>query len=232
MRRSSQRKSFAASFGLVFLALTAPAQAQNWDDDLRIYAVNVVKTAPLEKQFTGFGIYLKDGIVITAAHVVGGWPELTNPRVLVAGLDLPAKVIKQGSFEAKDLALLSIDKDRLPISLRLRRDPLCKEPAGVGTNVVIVYPKRTVRSRIISSLFIPTQYRSRFGTSLINEEQGSGAGVFHADKNCLLGIISGKVTKFKFRKVYGRILGEKNGFAGFFVPASTIAKFVPPEFRF
>ena len=221
------------SFILVAFAHTAvPSHAQNWDDDLEVYAVNVVKTAPLEKQFTGYGIYLSDGMVITAAHVVGHWAELTNPRVLVAGLDLPAKVIKQGSFETTDLALLSVDKERLPTSLRLRRNPLCKEVPTAGMNVVIVYPNRTVRSRIISPLLIPPQYRARFGTALITEAQGSGSGVFQADKKCLLGIISGKVTKFKYRKLNGRIVTEKNGFAGFFVSASTIANFLPAEFKF
>jgi hypothetical protein len=208
------------------------AQAQNSDGDLEVYAVNVVKTAPLEKQFTGYGIYLGHGAVITAAHVVGHWPAITNPRVLVAGLDLPAKVIKEGSFEQTDLALLSVDKERLPVSLRLRRNPLCKQPPGIGTNVVIVYPERTVRSRIISPLMIAPEYQATFGSSLINEAEGSGSGVFHADRRCLLGIISSKITKFKYRKVNGRIIIANNGFAGHFVPASTIAEFIPPEFRF
>ena len=164
-------------------------------------AVNVVKTAPLEKQFTGFGIYLGHGIVITAAHVVGHWPGTTSPRVLVAGLDLPAKVLKEGSFETIDLALLSVDIERLPVSLRLRRNPLCKTPPVNGTNVVIVYPDRTVRSRIISPFMIPPQYQEKFGGALINEAEGSGSGVFQAERRCLLGIISSKISKFKYRKV-------------------------------
>ncbi len=222
-------------FSFIIMAaacMSVPAQAQSSDADLEIYAVNVVKTAPLEKQFTGFGIYLGNGVVITAAHVVGHWPAITHPRVLVAGLDLPAEVIKQGSFETVDLALLSVDKERLPISLRLRRNPLCKQPPGIGANIVIVYPKRTVRSRIISPLMIPPEYQARFGNSLINEAEGSGSGVFLADRRCLLGIISSKVTKFKYRKMNGRLLIANDGFAGHFVPASTIAKFLPPEFRF
>jgi hypothetical protein len=36
------------------------------------------------------------GLVITAAHVVG-WAFL-NPSVLIAGVDLPAKVIKKGAY--------------------------------------------------------------------------------------------------------------------------------------
>jgi hypothetical protein len=207
-------------------------EAQSSDDDLEVYAVNVVKTPPFEKQITGYGIYLGHGMIITAAHVVGHWPALTDPRVLIAGEDLPAKVIKEGSFEQTDLALLSVDKERLPVSLRLRRNPLCKEAPVVGTNVVIVYPERTVRSRIISPFMIAPQYQTRFGTSLINEAEGSGSGVFHADRRCLLGIISSKITKFKYRKVNGRIFIADNGFAGHFVPASAIADFIPPELRF
>src|ERR1700683_5232994 len=98
------------------LPKSVPAQSTN--DDLRIYAVNVVKTPPFEKQITGYGIYLGQGMVITAAHVVGHWPLFTRPRVLIAGQDLPAKVVKNGSFETTDLALLSVGQDALPMSLR------------------------------------------------------------------------------------------------------------------
>ena len=79
--------------------------------------------------------------MITAAHVVGHWPFLTHPRVLIAGQDLPAKVIKQGSFETTDLALLSVDEAKLPISLRLRRNPLCSGSPKVGTEVIDVFQK-------------------------------------------------------------------------------------------
>ena len=75
-------------------AMSAHAQAP--DAALQVYAVNVVKTPPFERQITGFGIYMGHGLVLTAAHVVGRWPFFTHPRVLVAGQDLPAKVIKKG----------------------------------------------------------------------------------------------------------------------------------------
>jgi hypothetical protein len=211
--------------------LSVPARAQSPDDELKVYAVNVVKTPPLETQFTGYGIYLGQGMIITAAHVVGHWPSLTHPRILVAGQDLPATIIKEGSFEEVDLALLSVDAEQLPVSLRLRRNPLCKEPPRVGTGVVIVYPERTVRSQIISPFLIAPQNRAKYG-SLINEPQGSGSGVFNADRKCLLGIISSKLPKYRYRKVNGRTVINYNGFAGHFVPASEIANFIPPEFRF
>ena len=152
----------------VAIYISSHAQAQNLDDDLKVYAVNVVKTPPFEKQFTGYGIYLGKGKVLTAAHVVGRWPLLTHPRVLIAGLDLPAEVVKKGSLEETDLALLSVDEAQLPVSLRLRRNPLCKGPPPIGAKAIVVYPQRTVATRIISPLFIAPQYRARLG-SLISE---------------------------------------------------------------
>src|SRR6476619_1770852 len=81
----------------------AHAQVPDPDDALRVYAVNVVKTPPFEKQFIGFGVYIGKGKVLTAAHVVGKWAMITQPRVLIAGLDLPAAIVKEGSFETVDL---------------------------------------------------------------------------------------------------------------------------------
>jgi len=205
--------------------------AQSVDDDLRVYAVNVVKTPPLEKQFTGYGIYLGNGKVITAAHVVGHWPAVTRPRVLIADLDLPAVVLKMGSLEGTDLALLSIEEALLPVSLRLRRNPLCKTSPPVGTEAVVVYPQRTVAIRTISPMFIARKYRAKF-SSLISEPQSSGAGVFVANRKCLLGIVSMKVPRYEYRRQYGRVLASAAGYAGYYVPTSAIAEFIPPEYRF
>jgi hypothetical protein len=224
----------AVWFSIVALVTTfvcSHGHAQSTDDDLKIYAVNVVKKAPLKKEFIGFGIYLGNGTVITAAHVVGHFPILTHPHVHIAGLDLPAEVIKNGAFEETDLALLSVDAAQLPVSLQLRRNPLCKMPAPAGTKVIVVYPKRTDRSFIIPPAYIAPQYRARLNT-LIAEVESSGSGVFHADRRCLLGIISQKVQKFSYQKRNGLTVASPAGYAGYFVPASTIATFIPPEFRY
>ena len=202
--------------------------AQSTDDDLRIYAVNVVKTPPFEKQITGYGIYLGQGIVITAAHVVGNWPIFTHPRVIVAGQDLPAKVIKEGSFETTDLALLSVEQAGLPISLRLRRNPLCNRSPTIGSEVINVIPEGTTRARIISPLSIPAQLRMRFDT-LIDSEKSSGSGLFDAERKCLLGIMSGKVQKYHYQLENVRIRGYMDGYAGYFVSAAKIAKFIPAD---
>src|SRR4051794_10945402 len=99
------------------LCAALPAQAQGFEDSLRIYAVNIIKTPPFKPAFVGFGIYLGRGAVISAAHIVGRWPLFTRPRVLVAGLDLPATVIKMGSGNGIDVTLLTVDETKLPIAL-------------------------------------------------------------------------------------------------------------------
>jgi len=222
-----QAPYFASAIVIASL-LTVSVRAQSTDDDLRIYAVNVVKTPPFEKQFTGYGIYLGQGIVITAAHVVGHWPFFTHPRVLIAGQDLPAKVIKEGSFETTDLALLSVDETKLPIRLRLRRNPLCIGSPSVGTEVVDVLPEGTIRARIISPLSIIPQLRQRFD-ALIDSPKDSGSGLFDAERKCLLGIISGMVQKFHYQLENVRIRGYMDGYAGFYVSAAKIAKFIPSD---
>src|ERR1700682_2603293 len=217
-----------ASAAVIASLLSASTLAQSTDDDLRIYAVNVVKTPPFEKQFTGYGIYLGQGIVITAAHVVGHWPFFTHPRVLIAGQDLPAKVIKEGSFETTDLALLSVDEAKLSISLRLRRNPVCNRSPSIGTEVIDVVPEGTTRARVISPLSIIPQLRKRFD-SLIDSVKASGSGLFDAERKCLLGIVSARVQKYHYQLENVRIRGYADGYAGYFVSAATIAKFIPSD---
>src|SRR5215471_9163577 len=90
---------------LLFVMLFTPfglAHGQSTDDSLRVYAVNIVRDPPQE--WTGYGIYLGNGLVITAAHVVGRAAQ-TKPSVRIAGIDLPASAIREGWFELQDLML-------------------------------------------------------------------------------------------------------------------------------
>jgi hypothetical protein len=142
----------------------------------------------------------------------------------VGGQDLLAKVIKEGSFEEIDLALLAVDEERLPVSLRLRRTPICRSPLQLGSAVIVVYPERTLQSQIISPTLIAAQFRKKF-TTLINGPQGSGSGVFDANTKCLLGIMSRTIQKFAHRSDGWRISIMPDGYAGYFVPASSITNF-------
>jgi len=236
-RSRSLVTSFCCSVA-AFACLIAPAHAQDShnrhgpDDSLKVYAVYTVKTR-LFKRWVGHGIYLGHGAVITAAHVVGRWPINTNQRVLVAGEEIPASVIKQGKTKETDLALLTVDEARLPVSLRLRLNPVCKAMPQVGAEVVVVNPEGTARSRIISPMSIRAEYRTKYSTVIQDIAlTGSGAGVFDATRRCLLGIISHKIL---MESTASSDQGAKDGpveYAKYFVPAPTILKFIPAEYRF
>ncbi len=225
----------AASVGLALAAgisVCSLARAESSDDSLKVYAVNVIKQTPFEKPFTGYGIYLGRGVVITAAHVIGRWGFLKNPRVFIAGQELPVKILKEGSIDDVDLTLLSVDEAKLPVSLRLRQNRVCKRPPRPGQSVIAVTPEGTKRSHVISPLHIAPELRRRFNTLISEVAKQSGSGIFDADSRCLLGIMSRSITKYDYRMEAGRLIAEPTGHAGYFVPASVIEKFMPAELRF
>src|ERR1700722_7554075 len=123
---------------LILMTLLRPSLAENLDDSLLAYAVNVHRT-PMQTWGPGYGIYLGRGLFITAAHVAG-WAWITRPKVVVAGQEHATRVVKEGSFEGTDLTLLSIEESLLPMRLRLRQNTLCKEPPRPGQDVVTVIP--------------------------------------------------------------------------------------------
>jgi Trypsin-like peptidase domain len=206
------------------LSVASPiVHAQSADDNLRVYGASILNSIPFERRLSGYGIYLGDNAILTAAHVVGHWSLFSDPKIAIGNQEIPAKVIKKGSFPDLDLALLVVADDALPVSLRLRRNPLCKAPPNVGMSVVVVYPDRTVRSHIVSALAIAPQHRAQFGT-LITEPQGSGSGVFDPERKCLLGIMSAAVLRSNSKAPNDRL--------GYFVPASTIGTFIPAHIHF
>jgi hypothetical protein len=187
-----------------------------------------VHTPPFKDAFFGYGVYLGQGLILTAAHVLGPKLSYTKPRVIIAGQNLAARIIRQGSLEETDLALLSVDARQLPVSLRLRRTTLCKHPIQAGINAIVVYPDRIARSQVISALQIAPNYRAKFGT-LINEPQGSGSGVFDAQRKCLMGIMTRQIAKYSFRYDGPFRIATPGGWAGYFVPVSAIAAFTSAQ---
>jgi hypothetical protein len=222
-----------------FIAMVASApfggaRAQTSDDSLRVYAVNILQ-APAQS-VTGYGIYPGKGLVISAAHVVPPVASRTLPSVRIAGLDLRAKVIKDGSFERMDLTLLAVDEHKLPDSVRTLRTPLCEKPSWIGEQVIVVVPEGTARSRIRSPQGLPREYEKKFPTlttfpSLISDVAttgNSGSGVFDVEGKCLLGIMSFKIQA----RPKSDPAAELRDIAKYFVPAPTIAAFIPPNHRY
>jgi hypothetical protein len=83
----------------------------------------------------------------------------------------------------------------------------------------------------MSPVWLPLGAR-RFNTVIsdVARTGNSGSGVFDAQKKCLLGIMSRKITQIRTRKDTGS--KESYDIAKYFVPASRIADFMPAEFRF
>jgi hypothetical protein len=204
-----------------------PTHAEGTDDSLLVYAVNIHRT-PMQTWGPGYGIYLGKGLFITAAHVAGHtW--LTRPKIAIAGTEYPTAVVKAGDFETIDLTLLSVDERRLPSRLVLRRNPLCAQPPWPGEPVITVVPEGTARSRILSPQRLPISAR-KFNTVIgdVALTGNSGSGVFDAEKKCLLGIMSRKISEYRASKS-GK--SELYDVAKYFVPASVIAQFIPAELR-
>lgn len=210
--------------GAVFLLfLTSSGWTETADESLRAYAVNVHRT-PVQP-WPGYGIFLGNGLFITAAHVAGrGW--MTRPKVVIAGQEYPTRVVKEGSFEGTDLTLLAIDENLLPMRLRLRRTILCKAPPWPGEQIVTVIPEAVVRSHVISPDRLPAGVR-KFSTVIADVARtgNSGSGVFDARQRCLLGIMSRKISVSSSRT--GKT--ETHDIAKYFVPASEIAAFLPKD---
>ena len=225
------------------------AQAEPTDDSLEVYVVRILRGA--EQNLGGAGVYLGRGLVITAAHVAG--PNTSGVRI--DGLDVAAKLIKTGTFPLLDLSLVGMDEEKLSVSLRLRRMPLCRQPPQVGAPVIVAAPQGITRSRILSPLLLSADLRWKIPgvPVIVTARQGltdshiisplldrgnlrwkvapvisdgstsgkSGSGVFDADKKCLLGILSQKISN----------TAERRDIATYFVPASTIQSFVPTGTR-
>ena len=135
----------------------------------------------------------------------------------------------ESAYEQVDLTLLAVDQTKLPVSLQLRRMPLCQTPPWAGEPVIVAIPESIAQSTIMSPRLLPPDVRTRFTTVIsdVATTGNSGSGVFDADRGCLLGIMS--------RKIIGQksLLGmtKQKDIAKYFVPAATIAAFIPSEYR-
>ena len=222
------------SFGLALSAAClggtdASAQALSGDDDLKAYAVHINRTP--QQPWPGYGIYLGNGFVLTASHVPGNF-SLTKPHVLIGGRDLPASLVKEGTLETVDLTLLSVDTTRLPARLGMSRLPLCEKAPFAGETVVVAIPERTARSHILPPRAIPPDLRDRFDTVIgdVATTGNSGSGVFDAWKQCLLGIMSRKISVV--RRASPGNPPQTIDIAKYFVPVRDIKLFIPADVSF
>ena len=226
-------RSKVLSLGCVLLAVALMLTlggAQSDPAGLSPLAVHINRTP--KQSWPGYGVYLGNGLVLTAAHVPGDVAE-TKPHVVIAGQDLPATLVKQGSLDSVDLTLLSIDATKLPVGLQMRRTPLCKHPPVAGERVIVAIPERTAPSRILPRQAIPAGLRGRFDTAIadVASTGNSGSGVFDAGELCLLGIISRKISIVQQSLRIGAP-ARTTDIAKYFVPVAQIKAFIPQNASF
>lgn len=219
----SHRAEYDARLAITFDNISDPRQLDDPESAVRILSVNVVHAAlPFRPWFVGYGVFLGDGLIVTAAHVIGRAFFLTPPRVLVAGQELPAKVVSAGTAGGVDLAILAVPQETLPISLRLRRAALCRGPAPAGAKVLVAYPEKIAVSKTISPMLVLRQ-DPRFET-FIDDVESSGTGVFDSRTKCLLGIVTEKFPKASAPRTRGPLAPEAFRYAGYLVPSDEIRK--------
>ena len=222
------------TLGCATLAVVlAPTQvlAQSDEADLKSMSVHINRSP--QQPWPGYGVYLGAGLILTAAHVPGNVVE-TKPHVVIAGEDLPASLVKQGELEGVDLTLLSIDATKLPVHLRMRRTPLCERESYAGELVVVATPEGTAGSSVLPRQAIPAELRGRFGTAIayVAATGNSGSGVFDAANQCLLGIISRKISVVQQELKLGAPVRTTRDIAKYFVPAPDIKAFIPESVSF
>jgi hypothetical protein len=212
-------------------AVAGSAYCQDTDEALRLYAVHIDRTQ--STPLNGYGVYLGNGFVITAAHVVGGG-DATKPQVKIGGERLPTRVVKDGDLNDVDLTLLSVDVGQLPASLASAHMPLCQNAPAAGESVIVATPEGVARSYIMSPSLLPVTVPDKFRTVIryIAETGNSGAGVFDARAKCLLGIISRRISGVLHTPLEGQVIEVPVNVAKYYVPVSEIAKFIPPDIRF
>ena len=221
----------ATVLGLGWAALPpAVARAQSAPADLKAFAVHINRTP--KQPWPGYGVYLGNGLVLTAAHVPANVAQ-TKPHVVIAGQDLPAALVKQGSLDGVDLTLLAIDGTKLPIWLRMRRMPICDQSPYPGEQVVVAIPEGTAPSRVLPLGALPADMRARFGTAIadVATTGNSGSGVFDRADLCLLGIVSRKISVTRTPFAIGAP-SRTTDIAKYFVPSATIKAFIPPGVSF
>jgi len=201
----------------VSVSLATEARCQTEANRPWIASVRIIRNG----EQPGSGVYLKSGLILTAAHLTASSADM---GVHIAGVHLPARVLKQGEYEDVDLTLLSVEQDTLPKIPVLPEMRLCEAPPWPGDPVIVVDAQGASTSHIVSPQVLPFQFRHKFSTLIgdVASTGNSGSGVFDPNRKCLLGIMS--------RKFMAQTPQGQKDVAKYFVAASVIREFMPAEF--
>ncbi|MFP3645877.1 serine protease [Paraburkholderia sp. SIMBA_054] len=149
-----------------------------------------------ETTFSGGGVWLGNGEVLTALHLFYQPPRIPkeSDRIVVFfdGRAIPAKIVFHGDLPDRDLALLKVDPRRTPSGLaRLAIPSVCSDVEPIGAPLYI-----TAYDSVYSTTASPdgaVMYKgktwSQSATAIVSHGV-SGSPVFDKQTSCLAGIVS------------------------------------------
>jgi len=97
-----------------------------------------------------------------------------------------ARLVKAGAFPLVDLSLVAIamDEEELPVSVRLRRMPLCQRPPQVGAPVILAAPQAITRCHIIAPLLLSANLRWKIPGSPVILRAAQGSPTPTSSRHC------------------------------------------------
>lgn len=202
------------------------------DQSLVAYAVHIDRTPT--QPWPGYGVYLGNGYVLTAAHVVGK-ASVTDPRVVIDGKILDSRVVREGTFEGDDLTLLRVDESQLSQNLRQLHVTVCSQEPPLGASVVVSTPEGVALSHLVRPTALSDSLLAHYPTLIgdVASTGNSGSGVFDQKTHCLLGIMSRKITLQKtILDDHDRKERQYIDIAKYFVPFDKIKAALPREVRY
>jgi hypothetical protein len=174
----------------------------------------------------GSGVFMGDGLVLTAFHVVKYEPDNPKVTVLLDGWRRDGTLVSDGQKENVDLALIKLPPDQMSDGRRAQaRVAICAANPGPSQPVVVA-AMGTVSDTVTIPSPITSDLQTGTWTNILatGYHQGrSGGGVFDPKQGCLWGILAFELSGHA--KPDGRLLDLTA-----FVPAAKIAPFLE-EYR-
>lgn len=149
-----------------------------------------------ERTFSGGGVWLGDGEVLTAFHLFYEPPRVLQPSdqvsIVFRGVVIPAKVVFHGDLRDNDLAMLKLEHDQVPSKLATLDTPsVCGdvEPVGAPLYITAYDAVYSTTASPVGTMMHKGKTWARAVTSIVSHGV-SGSPVFDKGSGCLAGIIS------------------------------------------
>jgi len=177
---------------LLFALAALPALAEPPDAALvAALGVQIEKPAGDHVHFSqGSGVYLGDGLVLTAAHVVKLDPANPVSSVILDGWKTDARLVATGN--ELDLALLRIEPGDLSSQRReMKRVTTCPANTVANQPVVVAALGTVTLSKTVGFPINAPALKGDWTNILATgyTHGASGGGLFDASKGCLAGIV-------------------------------------------